>query len=54
MNGDGTGNILPDKALTKAEAAELLCNAADYLEEKEETEKKSEKKGFLSFLPFFG
>lgn len=54
MNGDGTGNILPDKELTKAEAAELLCNVSDYLEEKEESENKTEKKGFLSFLPFFG
>lgn len=53
MNGVGGGAICPEKALTRGEAAELLCNVSDYLEEKQREEKKQKSKGFLSFLPFF-
>ncbi len=53
MNGDGTGSISPGKLLTRAEAAELLCNAAEYLEAEQERQKKEEKNCFWSFLPFF-
>lgn len=54
MNGDGAGNIAPERYLTRAEAAQLLCNVTEYLEDEKQRLESREKKGFLSFLPFFG
>lgn len=39
INGMPGGEILPEKTLTRAEGAEMICNVASYIEDKEKKEK---------------
>ena len=39
INGLPGGEILPEKTLTRAEGAEMICNVASYIEDKAEKEK---------------
>ena len=52
INGTTGGVLAPQGELTKAQAAELLCNTMDYLEQKEK-EQQEEKGFFQKILDFF-
>jgi len=52
MNGTGYGEILPQQVVTKAEAAEMLCNTMDYIENKKEPAK--EKKTLFNLFGLLG
>ncbi len=52
MNGNAVGAFFADKKLTRAEGAEIICNVANYIEDKEQQmqqEKKKEKNLFNLF-----
>lgn len=44
INGSGASILSLDSPLTKAQGAEMICNVAQYLEDKENEAKKAEKK----------
>lgn len=48
INGTPDGVLAPDRVLTRAEAARILCNTVDFIEDRQEEEEKSE--GFFGRL----
>ncbi len=53
ISGNPGGTLAPERELTRAEAAQLLCNTEEYLKDKAEAE--GEKKGFFGkLLGIFG
>ncbi|MBE6680741.1 MAG: hypothetical protein E7600_00445 [Ruminococcaceae bacterium] len=49
INGDVQGVFSADKKLSRAEGAQMICNVADYVEDKNQEEKKKEKNLFNLF-----
>lgn len=47
--GNATGDFSADRNVTRAEGAQIICNVADYVEEKKDEEKKKEKNIFNLF-----
>ncbi len=45
INGNPGGTLAPERTLTRAEAAQLLCNTKDYIQDK--TAGEAEEKGFF-------
>lgn len=44
INGDAEGEFSADRNLSRAEGAEMICNVANYIKDKEDEAKKQEKK----------
>ncbi len=51
INGNPGGTLAPQRTLTRAEAAQILCNTMEYIEEK--TGQQEEKGFFEKILDFF-
>ena len=49
IKGAPSGQISPEKVLSRAEGAEIICNTAQYLEDKEKVEKSQKKSIFNLF-----
>ena len=49
INGVPSGEISPEKVLTRAEGAEIICNVSDYIEDKKQEENKKKKTIFNLF-----
>lgn len=49
LDGNPEGYFCGDRMLTRAEGAEIICNVADYVEDKKQDEKKKEKNIFNLF-----
>lgn len=49
LKGEPSGQISPSKILSRAEGAQMICNAAQYLEDKQKEEKKNKKSIFNLF-----
>ncbi|MBQ7399331.1 MAG: S-layer homology domain-containing protein [Clostridia bacterium] len=49
LSGNADGEFSADRNMTRAEGAEIICNVADYVEDKKREEKKKEKNLFNLF-----
>lgn len=49
LKGEPSGRISPSKILSRAEGAQMICNAAQYLEDREKQENKNKKSIFNLF-----
>lgn len=49
LYGNPDGDFCAERSLTRAEGAEIICNVADYVEDKSKEEKKKEKNLFNLF-----
>ncbi len=49
LKGEPSGQISPSKILSRAEGAQMICNAAQYLEDKHKQEKENKKSLFNLF-----
>lgn len=49
LSGNADGGFSAEKNMTRAESAEIICNVADYIEDKKQEQKKKEKNLFNLF-----
>ena len=54
LNGTGSGVIEPDSVLTKGQAAEMICNVSQYLEDKENEQHEKNEKPKKNIFNLFG
>lgn len=54
FNGTGFGEIMPDKAVTRAETAEILCNIEDYTVKAMSQAGKEKKKSIFNLFGLIG
>lgn len=54
LNGTGGGDLKPDSCLTRGQAAEMICNVSDYIEDREKELEEKPKKTIFNLFGLLG